>query len=207
MLRRVRAGDQDLLAKAYGPGGVVSVFVKDGLLSSCSFFGVFEPFNVVLLDLSQRGDVVIPGDVLGVERLSYLCGRFERFLWMSWVAGFVLRHVRFYDEKLFELFLSYIVRDVVSREGVYRLKLRLEYLNASGLSPKFIGERIPRGVHRIRLSDGALSQEGELEVTAGALRLVKRIHSAERLENLAVSPSLLRKAEAVLDRFIDYHSR
>jgi len=207
VLRRVRAGDQDLLVRAYGFGGVVSVFVKDGLLSSCGLFGVFEPFNVVVLDLSQRGDVAIPNDVLGVERLSYLCTRFERFLWMCWVAGFILRHVSFYDEKLFELFLRYLTTDTEGREGTYRIRLRLEYLDLSGLSPKFLTGKIGGGKLRLKLSDGSVSPGGEVEVEPGVLRVIRRVYRTRKVENLVVSPALSRKAEKLLDRFIEFHSR
>jgi len=208
ILKRLRAGDQDLLAKAYGPGGIIDLLVRDGLLCGSYFFGVFEPFNVVTVDLSQKGDIVVPNDVVSVERLSYLSANFRRFLWMSWIAGFILRNVRFFDDKLFELFLSYMVKAVRGREEVYRIKLRLDYLDLSGLKPRFLGERIPRrGSVKLRLSDGSLSPAGELETDARILRVLSRIYEIRRTGNVAVNPELARRAERILDSFIAYHTR
>ena len=206
VLRRVRAGDQDLLVRAYGPVGVMDLLVRDGLLNTSAFFGVFEPFNVVEVDLSQRGEVAVPNDVMRVERLSYLCADFDRFRWMCWVARFVLRNVRFYDEKLFELFLSYLTVKG-RREEVYRIKLKLEYLEASGLRPRFLGAESLRGKVKVKLSDGSVSPEGDLEVKAQVLRIIRRLYETRRVGRVILSPELAKGAEQLLDRFIEYHSR
>jgi len=206
VLRRVRAGDQDILVRAYGPAGITDLLVRDGLLNTSVFFGVFEPFNVVVVDLSQRGEVAVPNDIMGVERLSYLCTDFARFRWMCWVARFVLRNVRFYDERLFDLFLNYLTVKG-KREEVYRIKLKLEYLEISGLRPRFLSMEEAGEKVRVKLSDGSVSPEGDLEVGSQVLRVIRRLYENRGTGRIILSPELARRAEQLLDRFIEYHSR
>ncbi|WP_457601432.1 hypothetical protein [Hydrogenivirga sp.] len=203
VLKRLRAGDQDLLAKVYGQGGVVDVLVRDGLLNEHRFFGLFEPFNVLEVDLSQRGGIAVPNDVGEVRFLSYLCRETDRFLWFSWIAGFILKHVRFYDERLFNLFMSYMLSR--SMTDVLKVKLRLDFLELSGLKPKFIEQSSLKG--RLKLSDGALSEEGELEVQENVIELLRRIYRAKRPQRIKIGVRSLHRMEELLDAFIEYHTR
>ncbi len=207
VLRRIRAGDQDLLAKAYGQGGIISLYIKDGFLSTNRFFGFFEPFNILEVDVSQRGGVMVPNDVISIQRLSYLCRDFSRFAWMSWIASFILKHVSYYDERLFDLFTNYLLLELKGSEHLYKVKLKLDFLHISGLKPKFLEERIRRKKLRIKLSDGTVAEEGELEVEGSVLRLLSRLYRIRKLGNLVVDHRLIRKMEELLDTFIEYHTR
>ena len=207
VLKRIRAGDQDLLAKVYGQGGVLDLLVRDAYLNICRFFGVFEPFNLVEVDLIQRGGIVIPSDVGRVERFSYLTRDFDRFLWMSWVARFILRHVGFYDEKLFDLFLRYMLERTEGAEPLYRVKLKLDYLSLSGLRPKFLEESFGRGKLKVRLSDGSVRREGDYEVESYILRFLVKVWRAKRLKNLNIREETAREMERFLDTLIEYHTR
>ena len=203
VLKRIRAGDQDLLAKVYGHGGVIDLLVRDGFLNTHRFFSLFEPFNVLEVDLSQKGGVAVPNDVGNVRYISYLCRDFKRYMWFSWIAGFILRSVRYYDEKLFNLFLGYMLGRGTG--GTMRVKLRLDYLELSGLKPKFLEEKEFKGM--LRLSDGSTSDRGDVEVSGDVLKLIRRIHRAKRADRIKVEDNLLKEMEKLLDMFIDYHTK
>ncbi len=203
VLKRIRAGDQDLLAKAYGQGGVIDILVRDGFLNTHRFFGLLEPFNVVVADLSQRGGIALLNDVGEVKFLSYLCRDHERFLWFSWIANFILKHVRFYDEKLFNLFITYMLSRTMNR--TLRVRFKLDYLELSGLKPKFLEEGKLKG--RLSLSDGSVSGRGELEVSEEVLKLARKIYRARRPHRIKMSERKLREIERLIDSFIEYHTR
>ncbi len=207
VLKRIRAGDQDILVKAYGSGGTVDILVREGYISTNRFFGVFEPFNLVELDLRQTSDVMIPNDVLEVKRLSYLCSEYERFEWMCWVASFVLKHIRFYDEKLFHLIVESILTHPEGRERLLRTRFKLEYLVRSGFEPKFLKESFGRGRLRVRLSDGSVREDGDVEVESYVLRTLIRLRRADRVRAQRIRRETLEKMEKLLDLLIDYHTR
>ena len=207
VLKRIRAGDQDLLAKVYGQGGVLDLLVRDGLLNTSRFFGIFEPFNLVEVDLKQRGEVALPNDVLGVEWFSYLSKDYRRYRWMCWVSLFVLRHIRFYDERLFSLVLKALLTEPRGREGILRVKFKLEFLSASGLEPKFLKEKLGRGRVKIRLSDGSVSEEGEVEVRSSSLKELVRLKNLRSLKGVRFRREEVEEMESVLDLLIEYHTR
>ncbi len=207
VLRRIRAGDQDLLAKVYGQGGVLDLFVKDGYLNTNRFFGIFEPFNVAVVDLVQKGGVVVPNDVNGLRRFSLLSRDYRRFRWMSWIAKFILSYVGFYDEKLFDLFLNYMLADTEGAEHLYRVRFKLDYLIKSGLKPKFLKESFGRGKLKVRLSDGSVRKEGEIEVESFILRLMVKLAGSRKLKTLNIDEGKARKMEGLLDALIEYHTK
>jgi recombinational DNA repair protein (RecF pathway) len=206
VLKRVRSGDQDLIAKAYSQGGVVSILVREGYAVSNPFFGIFEPFNLVEADLDQRGDVLVPNDVLSVRRFSLLAREYRRYVWMCWVSLFVLRKVKLYDERVFSLLVRYITLDPGRRAAVYRVLFRLEVIDALGWRPKFLDQSIGGGRVRVSVSDGSLSEEGGLEVSAGVLRSIRELMNLGA-ERVSLRGRVLRKVEEFLDTYIDYHVR
>ena len=206
VLKRIKAGDQDLLAKVYGYGGVMSLLLRDGFEVGHRFFGVFEPFNVVEVDLVQRGDIVLPNDVSRVDSFSMIASNFNRYLWMCWVANFILRRVRFYEEKLFNLFIYYITRDVRGRGELYKLRLKLDFLKLSGLNPKFLSIDSFPSHSEIKVSDGSLSKGGEVKVRGSTLRLLKRIHSGG-LRGVSAFGQSVREAHYLLDALIEFHTK
>ena len=203
VLKRIRAGDEDLLIKGYGRSGLINLFVKEGLLENNRFFGVFEPFNLVYLDFSQRGSLALPNDIMGVDRISYLCSDYERFLWMSWVAKFVIQHITYYDEKLFDLFRRYLLSDEYDHKETLRVKFKLDFLKVSGFEPKFLKERIPAGVVHIDLSKGSVARKG-FRINSGVLKALKRINTGDT-GKVRLARSSSKDAEELLDALIEYH--
>ena len=207
VLKRLRAGDQDLLAKVYGQGGIFDVLVRDGFLNTNRFFGAFEPFNLVEVDLKQRGGIALPNDILRVERFSYLSKDYRRYRWMCWVSLFVLKHIRFYDERLFSLILKAMLMDPKGKEGIVRIRFKLEFLSISGLEPRFLKEKFGKGKVRIRLSDGSVSEEGEVEVNSSILKELVRLRGLKSLKGVRLRREDVEEMERLLDLLIEYHTR
>ena len=206
VLKRVRSGDQDLIAKVYCQVGVQSILVREGYTSSSPFFGVFEPFNVVEADLEQKGDILVPNDVLSVERLSLLATDCRRYLWMCWLSAFTLSRIRFYDERIFQLLVKFLKVDPGRSAGLYRVLFRLKVIEAMGLRPKFL-ERIPRRRRlKVKLSDGSAGEEGEVEVPAQVLATLRRI-SEKGIGRVSVEKGTLKRIEDLLDLYMEYHMR
>jgi len=207
VLSRLRAGDTDLIARVYGSGGVMTLLVRDGLLPDHRFHGVFEPFNTMVLDYRQRGEIIFPEDFTDLQHLSHLSRNYDRFLWMSHVCDFILRQVRFYDPVLFDTLLGFLTQDPDGKEPVLGLLLRLKYIRFSGITPRFLDQKIPRGRTRVRLSDGSIDEEGEFEISAGALRLIQRLARKESTSRLSPSSALCDEGQKLLEALIDYHTR
>ena len=207
VLKRIRAGDQDLLAKVYGQGGIFDVLVRDGFLSTNRFFGAFEPFNLVEVDLKQRGGIALPNDILRVERFSYLSKDYRRYRWMCWVSLFVLKYIRFYDERLFSLILKAMLMDPKGKEGIVRIRFKLEFLSISGLEPRFLKEKLGKGRVRIRLSDGSVNEEGEVEVNSSILKELVRVKGLKSIKGARSRKKDVEEMERLLDLLIEYHTR
>ncbi|GEM_PF-2593458 len=205
ILKRIRAGDQDILAISYGSEGIVNILVRDGFLNSHEFFGLFEPFNVVTAYFYQKGDLLIPCDVIEVKRLSYICFDFHRYKWACWIASFVLKYLNFYDESVFNLILNYLRVNPKGKDRIFRIKFKLDYLKISGLEPLFIKTKHKSQTVRVKLSDGKISNDGDIELEGTVLSLLKRIEKGRALGRIRADISLLNKAEELLDSFLDYH--
>ncbi len=206
VLKRVRSGDQDLIAKVYSQGGVVSLLVRNGYLPSNPFFGVFEPFNLVEADLEQRGDLLIPNDVLNVERLSLLARDYRRYTWMCWVAMYILTRIKLYDERVFYIILRSLTMNPKRKVAIHRVLFRIGLIEALGWRPKFLDERIGRGRVKISMADGSVSDQGDLEVHSAVLRTIKMLVELGA-ERVSVRGELLRQVEEFLDTYLDYHIR
>lgn len=177
LLRRFRAGDGDVMLRAYGVCGLTRVFVPGGLMAEKGFTGYLEPFNLVHLVYRQSGNLIVLGDLLEVDFISYLClGDYHRYMWMSSIALFMERWFLQYDPELFHMALFYITLNPKSRE-VFLSRFKLEFLRRLGLYREEIFEERLRG-------------------------LVKRLmteESLKRLESLRVSPELLSRLNEVVD--------
>ncbi len=153
VLRRLLVGEEDLLLKVYGWGGVMNLFVREGALAQSRYAGIFEPFNVVELTYRQSGEIIIPIDISKVSFLSYLAlESYERYLWMCSLTGFFIKWVRYYDKQLFEVFLNYLsIR--IKNVSIFFLRFKLDILKAMGLYKEMIFEEDIRSVVRT-LSEG-----------------------------------------------------
>ncbi|SHK17547.1 Recombination protein O N terminal [Thermocrinis minervae] len=154
VLKRFLAGDEDLIAKVYGIFGIESAFVRKGVLPESPFFGIFEPFNMMELCFEEKNGIVIPLDVSDLEPLSYLSlESYQRYLWMSAVASFILKYAQFYDEKLFSTFTFYLKKRVTNVKAFY-LRLFIDFMNALGIyNLNVFGEEERRLLHIIESSD------------------------------------------------------
>jgi len=188
------------VATLYGTAGKVTLFVKEGYLPGSRFFGTFEPFNLVELYYRQSGNLLLPEDLLSVERLSYLASGYERFSFMSRLARFTLSRVSFYDEQFFNLLTNYL--KAPPSEGLY-LRFILEFLKLSGITPKFLSER-KVSAKAVSLKDGSPSEEG-FKVSPSVLNYLIKLYRSKRPERLRLPPSALKKAEEFLNAYMDYH--
>jgi recombinational DNA repair protein (RecF pathway) len=205
VLRRLVGGDYDLVCTLYGEAGLITLFVKEGLLPGREFFGVFEPFNSMNLEFRQRGEIAIPLDVSLIRRRSYLASNYTRFMWMSHVSAFMLRHVRFYDKGVYD-FLERNLDKRVQGFGVNTLLLRLEFSRLFGIEPRFLTQPIPeRRVVKVDLSTGSVSPKGELEVKSWVLRLLKKLHEGKL--SIKVAKRAIKEAEDLLEKYIEHHIR
>ncbi len=179
ILRRFRAGEEDLILKAYGTCGLAKVLVPGGLKTERGLLGYIEPFNFISVYYKQSGNIIILQDLLEVEFLSYLCMEdYERYIWMSSVALFAERWFLHYDPELLSTLIFYMSINP-RNQGVFLLRFKLEFLRRLGLYKEEVFEERLRNLVR-RLAD-----EGSLE----------------RLEGLRVSRELLTR----LDQAISVH--
>lgn len=122
VLRRFVVGDQDLLVKVYGYGGMMNLLVKDGALTSNLYITIFEPFNVMDLIYRQSGPLILPMDIKNLIPLSYYATEYSRYEWMCLVSITLIRFVKYYDKELFDLFVNYLK---LKTSNVKTLHLRL----------------------------------------------------------------------------------
>ena len=133
ILRRFRAGDCDLMVKAYSPYGLVKLFVSEGLLPERGFLGYMEPFNLLYAVYNQSGDVLFLKDIIEVDFFSYLCFRdYSAYLWMNSLVSFVERWFVQYDPELFNMLINYLRLNPKNR-AVLLIKFKLESLKRLGL--------------------------------------------------------------------------
>ncbi|NPA33091.1 MAG: hypothetical protein GXO04_05645 [Aquificae bacterium] len=205
VLRRVRGGDVDLIATLYGTSGKVNLFVREGLLNENRFFGDFELFNLVSLDATQSGNMLIPNDVMRVRRFSLLARDYARFVFMSNTAKAVLSFVSFYDEEVFGLILRAFSSRVRNAEAS-SLRFYLELMRVLGYSPKFLSS-VPKrgGFVNISLEKGDVSEEGEYRIRAELLGILRRISGGD-YERVRVSRKAFLELERFLFTFLRYHT-
>ena len=133
ILRRFRAGDCDLMIKAYSPYGLVKLFIQEGLLPERGLLGYMEPFNLLHAVYHQSGDVLFLRDIIGVDFFSYLCFRdYSAYLWMNSFVNFVEKWFIQYDPELFNILINYL-RLTPKNRAVLLIKFKLEFLKRLGL--------------------------------------------------------------------------
>lgn len=180
VLRRLLVGEEDLLLKVYGWGGVMNLFVREGALAQSKYASIFEPFNVIELTYRQSGEIIVPLDVSEVSFLSYLAlESYERYLWMCSLTGFFIKWVRYYDKQLFEVFLNYLSIKV-KNVSIFFLRFKLDILKAMGLYKEMLFEEDIRSVVR------TLSEGGKL-----------------LLERMKLDKEIISKIEKIIDAHLE----
>ncbi len=133
ILRRYRAGDLDLILKAYGPCGLVKIIVPDGFDPSKGFLGITEPSNFLYIVYRQSGDVLIMKDVIKVIPLAYTSIKdYNCYLWRSSILLFVEKWFIHYDPDLFNMLFKYLNLNPKNR-AVFLTRFKLEFLKGLGL--------------------------------------------------------------------------
>ncbi len=179
ILRRFRAGDEDIILKVYGTCGLTKAFVPSGLRVEKGLLGYTELFNLISIVYKQSGGVIILQDLLEVDFLSYLSLKdYKRYVWMSSLALFVERWFLQYDPELFNMLLFYMSLNP-ENHGVFLLRFKLEFLKRLGLYKEDIFEEKFRGFVKKLVEEQAI----------------------KRLERLRISQELLTR----LDQAINFH--
>ncbi|MEN3027677.1 MAG: hypothetical protein ABDH29_00260 [Aquificaceae bacterium] len=177
ILRRFRAGDEDLMLKVYGSCGMARLFVPGGILPQEGYLGYMEPFNLLKVVYRQSRDLLFLKDVVKVEFLSYLSlESYPAYLWMSSIASFVERWFFQYEPELFDMTVNYLTLRT-QNSGVFLLRFRLEFLKRMGLYREEVFE------------------EGLRNIVRG----VMREENLTRLERLKVSKEILSKLEETIE--------
>jgi len=203
VLKRFVTGDGDIIAKVYGKGGTMNLYVRDAYEISNPFFGVFEPFNVMELSYKQSGNLIIPLDYGKLRRYSYLAGRYIMFEWMSLLSLFLLKHIRFFDPNIMSLFLDYIKDESKARNmNVYYLRFVLNISELIGILPKFIYES---GYGFFRMSDGSVAEKGDVKVSDACISILRKLYSGKHVERIRMDSGTFKEAKALLDRYFEYH--
>lgn len=169
ILRRYRAGDCDLMVKAYGPYGIVKFFIPEGLLSEKGLLGYMEPFNLLHAVYHQSGDILLLRDIIKVDLLSYLCLRdYSAYLWMSSLTSFIERWFVQYDPDLFNMALSYLTLHPKNRTTLL-IKFKLEFLKRLGLFKEDIFEERLIKTARLIAEEDKLIKLERLKINQGDL--------------------------------------
>lgn len=205
VLKRLRGGDVDLIATLYGTAGKVALFLKEGYLNTNKLFGIFELFNYVEIDYSQTGNIIVPNDVVKVERLSLLALEYRRYLYMSNLSLFALQYMNYYDEALFNLLLSYLSKKPKNAE-ISLLKFKLEFLKAYGILPKFLIQQRPKTKKvKIDLSTGEISDKGNYEIEGYITEFLRKLLKVKNSERLNLTRRDIKKAEDFIKAYLKIH--
>ena len=203
VLKRFVMGDGDIVAKVYGKGGMMNLYVKSAYEAVNPFFGVFEPFNVMELSYRQSGNFIIPLDYRGLKRYSYLAREYFMFEWMSSIALFMLKHIGFFDTGIMELLLNYIKdRDKAKRMYAYYLKFILQVSDIIGILPKFIREG---GYGFISLRDGSVSEKGDIKISEKCLSVLRKLYHGKHVGRIRLDANTFNEAKGLMDRYFEYH--
>ena len=205
VLRRLRGGDVDLIATLYGTAGKVTLFLKEGYLNTNKLFGIFELFNYVEIDYSQAGNIIVPNDVIRVERLSLLALNYKRYIYMSSLSLFALQFLNYYDENLFKLLLNYLPKKPKNTD-VMLLKFKLEFLKAYGILPKFLAQQSPKVKKvKIDLSTGEITNNGNYELEGYIAEFLRKLLKVKNPERLNLTRRDIKKAEDFIKEYLKFH--
>ncbi len=205
VLRRLRGGDVDLIATLYGTAGKVTLFLKEGYLNTNKLFGIFELFNYVEIDYSQAGNIIVPNDVIRVERLSLLALNYKRYIYMSSLSLFALQFLNYYDENLFKLLLNYLLKKPKNTD-VMLLKFKLEFLKAYGILPKFLAQQSPKVKKvKIDLSTGEITNNGNYELEGYIVEFLRKLLKVKNPERLNLTRRDIKKAEDFIKEYLKFH--
>ncbi len=204
VLKRFRVGEFDIIARVYGYGGIMSLYVKDYYIPNSDFYGIFEPFNVVNLWYRQSGQLIIPDDIIAVERLSYLAKDYISYKWMSTISLIILKHVRFYDRDIFNKLREYMLMDTDEELiKIFTIRFYLDLVKMLGIKPGFIDDSSNTG--KIRMRDGKLSSSGDYELSISSINYIRRIDRSRNIERVRLDEGMYREIIDFFDRYLEYH--
>ncbi|MCS7307361.1 MAG: hypothetical protein NZ526_02280 [Aquificaceae bacterium] len=176
ILRRFRAGDEDLILKTYGVCGISKLYLEEGLLPERGYLGKVEPFNVLNAVYKQSGSMLILKEIIRVQPLSYLTLEdYSSYEWMNAVANFVEKWFFHYDPELFELAVNYLTLRP-KNIPTFILRFKLEFLRRMGIYKE---EAFKEDIRNIVVS-------------------ILKEESAIKLERLKLSNSIVKKLEEAI---------
>ncbi|MFN3870196.1 MAG: DNA repair protein RecO [Aquificaceae bacterium] len=164
ILRRFRAGDSDVMLKAYGPYGMVKVFVQGGYVPEKGLLGYLEPFNLLSIVYQQSGEVLFLKDIVEVQFLSYLSMDYSTYIWMNSVVAFMERWFLQYDPDIFNLVLRYLTLKTKNHD-IFLIKFKLEFLRDLGLYKDSIFEENLRKVANLLLEETSFVKLERLRIS------------------------------------------
>ncbi|MFN7064801.1 MAG: hypothetical protein ACK4OF_01430 [Aquificaceae bacterium] len=177
ILRRFRAGDCDVMLKAYGPCGMVKVFVPEAFLPERCFLAYIEPFNLLHMVYQQSGEILFLKDIIDVRFFSYLCIEdYSRYVWMNSLTFFMEKWFIQYDSEIFKLALRYLTLKT-KNYAVFLIKFKLEFIKRLGL-------------YREDLFDDSLKE---------VINFIAKEDKLLKLERLRVSQNLILEMDKALE--------
>ncbi|MEN3034601.1 MAG: hypothetical protein ABDH18_06400 [Aquificaceae bacterium] len=130
ILSRAHTPESDIFLRVYGQAGQIRILVPSELNLSA---GLFEPGNLIWIEIKQSGDWAVLKDISRVEMISLLALRdYERYLWICYIINFVKRWFYHFDKNLFEFILKQLKKQP-SEPTIDRLKFELEAIEILGL--------------------------------------------------------------------------
>jgi len=161
VVRKILVGEWDLLALVYGTVGKAKLLVRKGFHPNSAYCSIFEPFNLMIIDYHQSGDLLILNDVKDVKFYSYLALRsYSRFLWMSKVVQNVVKWISYYDSSIFNLLKDYLILNIRNHK-VFEIKLKLELVKSMGIYKEDVFEANVRQIlNRIANENSVENLEG-----------------------------------------------
>lgn len=174
ILRRYRAGDFDIMLKAYGSCGIVKVFVSEGFSPERGLLGYLEPFNLLSMVYKQSGDILILKDLIYVDFSSYLCLKdYSTYLWMNSLVSFVERWFIQYDPELFNMAIKYLKLKPRNPQTLL-IKFQVEFLKIMGLYKEEIFEKdIAKILNLIAMEESLLRLE-RLRISKSKLDIIEK---------------------------------
>ncbi len=204
VLKRFCVGEADVLARVYGYGGIMNLYIKDGYEPSNKFFGVFEPFNIMEITYYQQGEFIIPQDIRKIERLSFLARNYDSFLWMCSIADFILNYIKFFEATIFNKTAEYLkfVPSKYSRYSTF-IKFIFEIIEILGITPAFLSEE--REGNSIYMKDGSINEKGDYKISMSAINVMRKIYRTSKVERIKVEKDIYREITEFLKRYIEFH--
>ena len=220
VLRTVDYGERDRVVTLLSrERGKLSAFARGGRSSQRRFGGALEVFNLLSVEMTERGGDLWVLESAAVDRaFGAVRGDLARIACASYAVELARELVRDAEphEDLFDRLLAYLERLDAAPAQPWDLRgFELDALRAAGLMPALEGcARCGRpagdGAMRFDPAQGGvlcdacrqLAMPGALEIGAGALAALRRL---QRGEPAGAPASTAAEARSLLGAYVEYH--